>query len=135
MSLRRSLSWWRSSGGAGAQVHGVAHGGGGAAVAGDGLDDHGGAQVALTAAAELLRDGQAHQAHGGQGFEVLARVDVLLVALDGVGAQGGFAQGDQVGLQGLLLGAEQPLGAPFGTDTDGGHLGDGVHGGFLCWGV
>ncbi|MPN59260.1 hypothetical protein SDC9_206981 [bioreactor metagenome] len=110
-----------------AEVHGVAHRGGGAAVACDGLDDHGGAQVALAAATQRLGHGQTEQAHRGKRLEVLARIDVVLVAVDRVRAHRALAHGDQLGLQGQLFGAEHPLRAPFCADTGGGEFIDGVH--------
>jgi hypothetical protein len=96
-------------GGDGARVHGVAHGGRGAGVAGDGLHHHGGADMVLAHAAQLLRDQQAEQAVLGEDLEILARKQQLLVRLDGVVAHLLLCQLDDERLNPLLLVREQPL--------------------------
>ena len=86
-----------------AQVHGVAHGGRGAAVARDGLHRHRRGHVVLAHAAQLFRHDEAEEARLGERLEVLARIDQLAVALDRVLAHRALTQVDQRLLQRLLL--------------------------------
>jgi len=109
MSWIVGLLWWQEGGGNGARVHGVAHGGRGAGVAGDGLHHHGGAGVVLAHAAQFLGHQQAEQAMLGQDLEILAREQQLLVGFDGVVAHLLLRQIDDQRLDLLLLVREQPL--------------------------
>ena len=70
----------------------------GAAVAGDGLDHHRGAHVALAAAAEPLGMVRLRRPMEASALKFFC-AGRYFIALDGVGAQGGLAQGDQVGLR------------------------------------
>jgi len=60
-------------------------------------------------ATQFLRHDQAEEAVLGQGLEILARIDELLVALDGVLAHRSLAEIDQRLLQLFLLVGQQPL--------------------------
>ncbi len=100
----------------GTQVHGVAHGGGRTAVARNGFHRHGGADVALAHAAKLFRNDQAQKTVLGQELKILAGIEKLLIALDGVGAHFLFAERYKRRLQLFLTVVEYPLRVPFKTE-------------------
>jgi hypothetical protein len=107
----------QQGGGDGADVHGVAHGRGGTAVARDGFGHHGGRHVVLAQPAQILRHQETEQTLLCQGFEVLAREQEMLVALDGVLTQRRVAQRDQLFLDLFLRRGQQPLRIEFVPQT------------------
>ena len=100
-----------------AQMHGVAHGRAGAAVARDGFHRHGGGDMVLAHAAQFLGHDQAEQAELGDRLEILAREQQLLVGFDRVVAQRGAGKLDELGLQLLLLVGQDPLRIPLIAET------------------
>src|SRR5437868_4073833 len=104
-------------GGDGAQMHGIAHGSRRAAITGNGLDRHGGSDMVLAHAAQLLRDEKTEKALLGQELEILPRVHELLVALDRIDAHVAGAEVDELSLQLLLVIAQHPLRIPFEAET------------------
>src|SRR5262249_30018913 len=87
------------------------------AIARDGLRRHGGADMVFAHPAKLLGHDQPEQAELGQRLEVLAGEEQFLVGFDGVVAQRGAGDLDQLGLQLLLLVGEEPLRIPFEAET------------------
>src|SRR4051794_8371553 len=93
-------------------VHHVAHGGGRAAVARDGLADHAERDVVLTQAAVLLGHGEGEEAVLAHELEVAPREQELVVRALGVRAHLLLAELDELLAQLLLAVGEHPVGVP-----------------------